>query len=238
MSTAVAGPGPTPRHLTLAEFAVDELRQRIVLGELQAGSRLEIDHLAKQLGSSRIPLREAVRQLEAEGLIINNPRRGVLVCEIRAQDIDDAYDLLEFAESLALRRTAKCITPEVIERMRFWSEEIRRLEDQPGSVEMLLAHRAFHFMTFEAIDDGPLLRHLKMLWYSCERYIVAAMREQPRVHARGHDHENFVALLASGENVSELHRAIRLHLRASRARAHSALDVALNHPGEDGDVMA
>lgn len=219
-----ARPAPARRrHATLTEYVLEELRQRIVLGQLAPGTRLDADLLASELGSSRIPVREALRQLEAEGLVVNRPRRSVQVREMRLQDVDEAYDLLEFAEDLALAKAVKCITPEAIESMRHWASELKRLEDSDEPAQTLIAHRSFHFTLFEALGDGPLLRHLRMLWHSCERYLVAAMRDQPDTHASAHGHEDFIELLASNAPLSAIQKELRLHLRASRERAKSAL---------------
>lgn len=213
-----------PYHATLAEFVLNELRKQIVLGELEAGSRLEADQLAKELGSSRIPIREALRQLEAEGLVVNNPRRGVLVREVYKQDIDDAYDMLECVELLAIKRAAAHITPELIKRMQQRSAELELLEHQADSAsEVLAAHRSFHFMMFEAIGDGPLLRHLTMLWHACERYVVAGMKNEPPTHSSDQTHAEFVERIAEGQSVREIQKVIKDHLRVSRARAHRAL---------------
>lgn len=211
------------RHLTLAEFVLQEIRQRIVLGHLPAGSRVEVDKLAHELGSSRIPVREAIRQLEAEGLVYSIPRRGVVVREVHPQDIDDAYQLLEAAELLAAKRAAKQITPATLEQMRYWAGEIVRLRDAPRSEAMLIAHRSFHLAMFEAVGDGLLLQHIKMLWYACERYVCAAMPEdESRWHATADEHLEFVTLLEK-QDVRGLTRLIRQHLQASLKRAHSRL---------------
>lgn len=215
--------GQRARHRTLAEFVLDEIRQRIVLGALAPGTRIDVDELADELGSSRIPVREAIRRLEAEGLVLNMPRRGVVITAVRSQDIDDAYELLESAELLAARRAVSRVTPRVLETMRHWAAEMDRLTGQPHSAEMLVAHRSFHFAMFEMAGDGILLRHLQMLWHTCERFLTAAMPDPGRAESAHREHHELVDLLAR-QDAGELAGLIRRHLRASCERAHSQLE--------------
>ncbi|MGH3321518.1 MAG: GntR family transcriptional regulator [Streptosporangiaceae bacterium] len=214
---------PRPRHLTLAEFVLDEIRQRIVLGRLEPGARIEVDKLAEDLGSSRIPVREAVRRLEAEGLVVSIPRRGVIVTEVHAQDIDDAYELLESVELLAAQRAVKSATPEVLGTMRYWADEMDRLVDLPRSEEMLVAHRSFHFAMFETVGEGILLRHLRMLWHACERFLAASMPDPERAESAHREHGQLIELLDQ-RDVAGLTGLIRHHLRASCERAHRRLE--------------
>lgn len=211
-----------PRHLTLAEFVLDELRKRIVLGQLAPGSRMAVDRLAEELGSSRIPVREGLRQLEAEGLVVSVPRRGVMVRDVYEQDIDDAYGLLEAAELLAAARAVERVTPEMLDRMNYWADEMLRLCDEPDPAAMLVAHRSFHFTVFDAVGNGLLLRHTKMLWNACERFVAAAISDDERGRANVEQHKEFIPLLErkDAEGLIEL---TRQHLQASRLRAHHAL---------------
>lgn len=215
-------PPSRPRHRTLAEYVLDELRQWVVLGKIPPGARLEVDKLADDLGSSRIPVREAVRQLESEGLLANIPRRGVIVPEVRSQDIDDAYHLLESVELLAAQRAVKTVTAGTLEAMRTWAQEMDRLVDQPRSEAMLVAHRSFHFAMFETVGEGILLRHLRMLWYACERFLTASMPDPERADSAHQEHWRLIELLETGD-VEEMTELLRHHLRASRERAHRRL---------------
>lgn len=213
---------PRSRHRTLAEYVLDEIRHWVVLGTIPPGARLEVDKLAEDLGSSRIPVREAVRQLESEGLLVNVPRRGVVVPEVRSQDIDDAYQLLESVELLAAQRAVKTVTSETLDTMRAWAEEMDRLVDQPRSEAMLIAHRSFHFAMFDTVGEGILLRHLRMLWYACERFLTASMPDPEHAESAHQEHWTLIDLLGSGD-LDRITELLQSHLRASRERAHRRL---------------
>src|SRR5213083_711532 len=98
------------RHRTMAEYALEELREAIILGELPAGTPLRLDELARSLGMSISPIREAVRQLEALGLAEHVPHHGAKVV---ALDVDDLRDL--FSIRLALERMAVCRDAELFD---------------------------------------------------------------------------------------------------------------------------
>lgn len=213
------------RHKTLSEFVLDELRKRIVLGYLAPGTRLAVDEVADELGSSRIPVREALRQLEAEGLIEGLPRRGVKVREMCKQDIDDAYGLLEAAELLAVHRATNKVSDAMLQEMHYWSDEMVRLFEAPPDPEaMLIAHRSFHFVVFDAIGEGLLLRHTKMLWNSCERFVMAAISDSGQRRENIEQHKEYIPLFKQKDTVG-LTNLTRKHLEVSRQRAHHALNL-------------
>lgn len=218
---SVPGGSASP-HKTLAAYVLEELRSRIILGELEAGSRLAVDQLSDELGSSRIPVREALRQLEAEGLVVSIPHRGVMVRGVHEQDIDDAYDLLEAAELLAVARAAKSVTPALLARLRRDSEEMLQLSATPTSKAMHMAHRSFHFAVFDQLGNGLLFRHIHMLWNSCERFVVAAMSDVHDNRLNVEQHMDYIPLLErqDAEGLADL---TRRHLQESRSRAKRRL---------------
>jgi len=94
---------PQFRH-TIAGAAVAELRRRILSGSVSAGEALRQDALAKEFGISRIPIREAFRQLAAEGLVTIHPHRGAVVTALSAADIAELFDLRAMLEPDLIRR--------------------------------------------------------------------------------------------------------------------------------------
>src|SRR5215217_7256254 len=94
------------QHRTLAEYALQELREAIILGELEPGSPLRLDELARSLGMSISPIREAVRQLEALGLAIHVPHQGAKVVPIDVDELRDLFTVRLVLESEAVRRAA------------------------------------------------------------------------------------------------------------------------------------
>jgi DNA-binding GntR family transcriptional regulator len=174
VASAVRGGAAPPE--TVTEFVTEKIRDRIVLGALQPGQKLSVYDLALELGVSRVPLREAVRQLEAESLVDNLPRKGTVVRPLTFEDVSDAFEILDKIEVIAARRAAISGDGSTAKEMRYWLDQMQALSDRgvsPISEEMLHAHRAFHFALFNGSGGGGVLgRHLCMLWNTCERYVI------------------------------------------------------------------
>jgi DNA-binding GntR family transcriptional regulator len=94
---------PRINHLRLVDVAYEELRKRIVSGGFPMGSRLNEVHLASDLGVSRAPVREAVRRLSEEGLVVERPHQGAVVRELDAASLVDLYNVRAAIEPLAIR---------------------------------------------------------------------------------------------------------------------------------------
>ena len=95
------------QHRPLRFLVVDELRERILSGEISPGVRLVEDHIAAELGVSRSPVREALRALETEGLVELSPRRGVFVAAVSQEDAVQIFEAREALESFAARLAAR-----------------------------------------------------------------------------------------------------------------------------------
>src|SRR5579884_1419716 len=112
-------PSPTPgasfpavRHRTMAEVALERLREAIIHGDLTPGSPLRLAELAQSLGMSISPIREAVRQLEALGLAEHVPHHGAKVTGLDVEELRELFSVRRALETLALRRAAELFTAE------------------------------------------------------------------------------------------------------------------------------
>src|SRR5947209_13575073 len=109
---------PGMRHRTMAEYALEQLREAIILGELPAGTPLRLDDLARSLEMSISPIREAVRQLEALGLAKHVPHQGARVVPFDIDDLRDLFEVRVVLESLAVRRAATRIAADELDAAR------------------------------------------------------------------------------------------------------------------------
>lgn len=204
---------------TLTEFVTEQIRDRIVLGILRPGQKLSVYSLADQLGVSRVPLREAVRQLEAESLVDNLPRRGTVVRPLSVEDVTDAFEILNRIEVLAALRAAKSTNDSSAKEMRYWLDQMAALTAKdltPASVEMLHAHRAFHFALFKGAGNGGVLyRHLCMLWNTAERYVINSRTEE-RQAAAAREHEEIVKRIEAKDPEGTA-QALKVHIDAAFA---------------------
>src|SRR5262250_493473 len=110
MPTTRESEGRRLRHRTMAEYALDQLRESIIMGELEPGTPLRLDELARSFGMSISPIREAVRQLEALGLAKHVPHQGARVLDFDVEELRDLFQVRLALESLAVRRAAERFT--------------------------------------------------------------------------------------------------------------------------------
>jgi DNA-binding GntR family transcriptional regulator len=124
---------------TLAEQTVELIRGRILSGDFATGQRLVETQLARDLGTSRGPIREALKQLSAEGLVREEPRRGTFVAAPTVDDVRDLYDLRVAIEARAARLIIEHDDPADIETLR---AALAELHDAVGRSDLALLARA------------------------------------------------------------------------------------------------
>jgi DNA-binding GntR family transcriptional regulator len=172
------------RHRTMAEYALEELREAIILGELPEGTPLRLDELARSLGMSISPIREAVRQLEALGLAKHVPHQGAKVIDFDPDDLRDLFEVRLGLETLAVRRAAERFTADLAERARL---HLDRLDDarSTGDVRAAMrAHTDFHFTLYDASGSAWLTSLIRPAWDRSERFRPALLSPGGRLQQR------------------------------------------------------
>ena len=174
------------RHRTMAEYALEQLREAIILGELPAGTPLRLDELARSLGMSISPIREAVRQLEALGLAKHVPHQGARVLDFDIDELRDLFQVRLALESLAVRRAAERFTDEDARcGARASSTASTRRAAADDVRETMRAHTDFHFTLYEASQSPWLVALIRPAWDRSERFRPALLtstdepQEQP-----------------------------------------------------------
>jgi DNA-binding GntR family transcriptional regulator len=161
----------SPRPLgTAQQYALEWLRRAIVARELRPGERIGQDDLAEQIGVSVVPVREALRVLEAEGQVTYRPRRGYFVTELRFEELVEIYELRQVLEERAARRAVPIVDAITIARMAEADREWQAAAAIGAVAQELDANRRFHFTLLEAADQPILLRLIRVLWDSTEAY--------------------------------------------------------------------
>lgn len=126
---------------TAAEAALVRLRDRILTGELEPGTKLNQTSLAQDLGMSRIPVRDAIRALAAEGLVTHDPRRTAVVAPVSLSDLSELYELRIAVEPHASALALDYISPEAVESLRLDLQTMGTAEDSSAWLE---THDQFH----------------------------------------------------------------------------------------------
>ena len=177
--------------LTAQDLVLSSLREAILTAALPPGTRLRQEKLAELFGTSRIPVREALRALEYEGLVTSMPRRGFSVTELDADDIEEVYDLRILLESHAVRLAVPLITDEDLQAL----EELYAQMVAAASGDQQLAARERFYIRLYSITGRPRLTGLIA---RLRQEIARSLRWPTLQHAPEH-HGRFFESIRAGD---------------------------------------
>lgn len=164
-------------YLPLRDVVFNTLRQAILRGELKPGERLMEIALANRLGVSRTPVREAIRMLELEGLVIMIPRRGAQVAQITEQDLNDVLEVRLGLEELAVRFACERITDEEIKALGL---AVKEFEKKMGNNELSAQAEAdvkFHEIIYGATHNQRLVQIINNIREQMYRYRIEYLKD-------------------------------------------------------------
>jgi DNA-binding GntR family transcriptional regulator len=191
---------------TVTDLAVEALREKILRGDYPEGSQLRQDAVATDLGVSRIPVREALRQLEAEGLVQFSPHCGAVVSSLSLEEIEELFELRGFLESQVIRMAIPRLTAEDLDRADAILDAYEAAFKRNDIAEWGALNWRFHSTLLSAANRPLTLGVLNTLHNQSDRY----MRMQ-------------LALTHWEDRASGEHRAIAAAARARDADGASAL---------------
>ncbi len=160
MSTFLLRP---PQFKSLREVVVDSLREAILDGSLRPGQRIQDSEVALQLGVSRTPVREALRQLEKDGLVRSTPNRGAIVNDLSKDDLEELYGIRAVLEGLAAARACSRITARELEDLQRLCEEMQAVvpfRSEEDRIAFLSRDMEFHELLVEASQSPSLAEML------------------------------------------------------------------------------
>lgn len=168
---------------TAQEVVLRALRTDLVTGHFAPGEQLVQESIAERLGVSRVPLREALKILEAEGHVTYHPHRGYFVTQLSTDDLLEVYRLREILETEALEHAVPMLTPvdcdALAELITGVDHAIR--DDDVRSISE--ANRRFHFALFEFSGMPRLVKLIRQLWDATEAYRSVYFASPPTVIA-------------------------------------------------------
>lgn len=180
---------------TLAARISRSLADRIIAGDIEPGSRLRQDHIAEEFGASHVPVREAFRRLEAQGLAVSEPRRGVRVAAFDLAEVKEVAEMRAALEVLALRHAAPHLTPAILNA----AEEATRAGDNSRDVRSWEeANRRFHRLIVAPCGMPRLLAAIDDLHAASARFLFSAWRSDWEART-DHDHRAILAALRRGD---------------------------------------
>ncbi len=199
------------RPQTAQGTVLRELRRTIVEGELKAGERVHQEGLAQRLGVSRVPLREALRSLEAEGQVINKPNRGYYVAELTVSELTEIYLLRDLLEDEMNRKAAANIDGPALDRLELLLTEMSAASDVHDVRKFVELNKDFHFSIFRSSRLPQFVRITELLWRNSEVYRSMYLNDPEVLLRVGEEHRLIVEACRSrnAEALIELSRSHR-----------------------------
>jgi DNA-binding GntR family transcriptional regulator len=196
-----------PAHLARAVIE-EKLRSAILDGRLPAGIALRQQELATLFGVSRMPVREALRQLEAQSLLRVETHKGAVVAPLINEDATDAYELRILLESEALRRSIPLLTAEDIEKAR---DYIEQLENETDYSRMGMLNRQFHMALYSRAPNKRLLKLVEDGLNEEERFLRFNLKYMNLGKLSQHDHLELLKM-AEAKDIESTVGALAHHL--------------------------
>ncbi len=219
---------PVQRPVPLRQSVYEALVELVVGGALRPGQHLVESELARQLGVSRQPVREALHRLEAEGWIDLRPSQGAFVHVPTDQEVDQLLDVRELLEGATARLAARAATPEAVAALRAtWQEGVAAVES--GDVAATVAaNNDFHAAVAELAGNAVLAQLSEIVgrrvrWYY--RKVAPA-----RGHESWSEHAQLVAAIEAGDEDQAAALAL-VHTERTRTAYHGPADPASSSPG-------
>lgn len=209
---------------TLPEFVYGDIREKIFSGEFEQGMQLRQEKIAKMLGVSRLPVREALTRLEVEGLVTLRPRQGFVVATLRLEDIDELFDLRSVVEDRAAYIATVNRTEEDIEALRKIVEQMEKA--RPGSNQDLVdfsnLNRAFHERLFLTSRREMMCNLLSSLQDKAERYVRMGARLVSDLAEAHREHRAIFEAFERGD-ADDAGRRSRIHVQNTGRRLLESL---------------
>jgi DNA-binding GntR family transcriptional regulator len=211
----------------LTDQVYSMIHEAILNGDLPAGSRLRIRDLAAQVGTSVMPVREAIRRLEEAGLAEREPHKGAVVKSLTLEELVHVYDVRRLLEVEAARLGSQKITPEDVDKMQDEYSQMRAAIAE-GRVIALLDHDEEMLATLYNASGNPVLvQMIRALWQQCRAYkIVGAQgslndggddslwRYQQDLIAAARNHDAVAAASVNDASLLDATGRIKAHLAA------------------------
>lgn len=176
-------PLPSIPPPSVQEAALARIRQMLLTGELAPGAKINIDAMAEMFGVTAPPVREALKQLQAERVITWEPRRGYWVTKLSYDDFAEIQHITSLLEWEALRLGVPRLTDEDIETMEAMQAEMDRARQDDDFWTEIIAHREMHFVPYRSAGMPRLVEEIQRFWEHTEHYRVLYLYKDPAEQA-------------------------------------------------------
>lgn len=188
------------------------IKERIVEKRYVPGQRIVIDQLARELKTSSIPVREAIRQLEAEGLLEYKQNVGPVVLQINEAEYYDSLNLLAVLEGYATALSAENFSPEKILELREKNERMKEALSNFDIITFAKLNIEFHDLIYEECPNKMVVTTIRNLWKRLDSIRgIGSTFYLERVKESIKEHEQIISLIENKASFHEIETAIRLH---------------------------
>lgn len=199
------------KYKPLREVVFESIRGAIISGVLKPGERLMEVQLAERLGVSRTPIREAIRKLELEGLVIMIPRKGAYVADLSIKDITDVLEVRGTLESLAAGLAALRMTEEEIEELEMTAVQFNQAIEENDMEKMVQRDIEFHDKIFKATRNEKLIQISNNLREQVQRFRIMYIEKSNKSKKLAKDHYE-IAEAISQRNIDKAEELAKKHI--------------------------
>jgi DNA-binding GntR family transcriptional regulator len=221
MSATLASPAFPASSKQRREWLLEHIRELILTGGVKPGEWLRQERLAEQFAVSQTPVREALKQLSAEGLLEHVPYRGIRVVELTLSDASDLYECRTFIEGMAARHAAANVTEAQLTELRAVFDRMKERLGPRYITEYRELNRKFHTIIFDASGRSLLVRTLAQMWAAFPSMLWSNFAKTAPAPLPGRDKsdvEEHAAILAALEahDPEAAERATRNHIQHAK----------------------
>lgn len=210
----------------LREIVFETLRGAILDGTLKPGERLMEVQLAEDMGVSRTPVREAIRKLELEGLVLMIPRKGAYVSGLSSKDIADVFEVRASLEALAAGLAAERIGEEELEALKRFMVEVT-VNAEAGDLEKVIqSDTDFHEQIYRASRNNRLVQIINNLRDQIQRFRSASLAHPGRIEETLQEHKLLLEAIAERDIVTA-RRLAQEHIENAES---SMMEALRGHP--------
>lgn len=198
-------------YLPLRDVVFNTLRQAIITGEFAPGERLMEIALANRLGVSRTPVREAIRKLELEGLVVMIPRKGAEVAKITEKDLRDVLEVRSSLEELAAELATERMNEEIKEKLEKALDDFKKAIDSEDNAAIADSDVEFHDIIFEATGNARLIQIISNLREQMYRYRLEYVKDTEYHTVLLNEHRELVNAMFEGKK-DEARKIMKKHI--------------------------
>lgn len=198
-------------YLPLRDVVFNTLRQAILKGELTPGERLMEIQLADRLGVSRTPIREAIRKLELEGLVLMIPRKGAEVAKISEKSLRDVLEVRRSLEELAIELACQRMSEDEVTQLEEAQVNFRQAVESKDVMKIAETDEHYHDIIYFGTGNSRLVQILNNLREQMYRYRLEYIKDEDKRQVLLVEHDNILKAVRS-RHVAEAKAAIREHI--------------------------